>query len=88
MTGRKESMDTSPLIFRFGDGEMASKGTAEVRITLPGGQHVDVQVHLVEADIPLLIGMEVLCAECLILDFGAGTIIIVLRQPRNIGAFH
>lgn len=72
LTGRKATSDTTPLIFWLGDGERARQGTIEVRIPLPNGLQVAVQVHIVHADITLLIGMEIMCAEGLILEFGAG----------------
>lgn len=57
----------NPLTIRFVDDEMQIQGVIEVRITIPTGQHVEVKVHIVAADMPLLIGMEFLCAEGLML---------------------
>lgn len=45
-----------------------------MRIPCTYGQHVVFKVHVVNSDIPFQIGMEVLCAEGLILDFGVGFI--------------
>lgn len=69
-TGRKTNVTANTLIFRFGDGESESLGVNRVRISLPYGEHVVVSVHVVNSDITLLIGMEVLCSHKLILDFG------------------
>lgn len=62
------------MTFGFGEGENPIRGVIQIRITLPGGQHIAVDVHVVSADIPLLIFMEVLCAQCLIMGFGRAII--------------
>lgn len=41
----------------------------QFRIPLPDGQHVIVDLHVVRKYVPILIEMEVLCAQDLILDF-------------------
>lgn len=74
VTGRKPTARTSPSSFRFRDVERIRKGKMEVRITKTTGQKVAIRVHNVEADIPLLVGIEVLSAEDFILEFGANVI--------------
>lgn len=44
----------------------------KVRIPLPNCQHLAMSVHVVETDIPILIGMDILCVESFIPDFGEG----------------
>lgn len=56
ITGRVLKAITIPLIFSFGYEERASRGTIEVSIPIPDGQNVANPVHVVEADIPVLIG--------------------------------
>lgn len=48
---------------------MEIQGSLEVRIPLPNSQPLEVGFDIVKEDNPLLIGMEVMGAGCLILDF-------------------
>lgn len=74
ITGRKTTTSTRISIFRFGDEERIRKGNIQVRIPIPKGQHVVIRFKIVEANIPLLVGIDVLSAEAFILDFCAKVI--------------
>lgn len=69
-TGRPIKRTTYPVNLELVDGERISKGTVDISIALTNGSHIGLEVHVVSADIPLLIGIEVLQNERIILEFG------------------
>lgn len=73
-TGRQVRPVNDPLLFTFGDVERPSVFILDAGIPVPNGLHISVRVHVLKYDIPKLIGMEVLGAERLVLDFYRRTI--------------
>lgn len=73
-TGRKKTKAAEPLVFKFGDGEIPSQGMLDLRIPIPNGSHVSIMTHVVHADIPMLIGIEILHKEKMILNFDSKTV--------------
>lgn len=69
-TRRSVRPTDEPLKFRFGDRERRSTGILEVRIPIPGGRNIGISVHIVNADIKMLIGLGIICAQRLVLDLG------------------
>lgn len=65
-----------PLTFKFGDEERVSIGIIDVCIPIPDGTHISIKVQVVKADVPMLIGMEIIHTHKVILDFGK----IVIRK--------
>lgn len=43
-------------------------GVMEIRIPTPNGSYIAIDAHVVKADVPLLIGIDVLDRECLVAD--------------------
>jgi hypothetical protein len=54
--------------FRFGDGTFQSLGSIPVRIPTPEGKFIKIEMDVVQADVPMLIGLEILDLESLIPD--------------------
>lgn len=54
--------------FRFGDGSFASKGKIRVRIPTPDCSYIQIDVDTVDADVPLLIGLDILDAHLLVVN--------------------
>jgi hypothetical protein len=54
--------------FRFGDGVFKSLGCIPVRIPTPDGNQIKMDMDVVQANVPMLIGLEVLDRECLVAD--------------------
>lgn len=53
----------SKLKFRFGDGGYPSLGKLIVRIPIPNGSYIQINVDVVAAPIPLLLGLDVMDRE-------------------------
>lgn len=68
-TGRVISSDTSPLTLWFGYSEKVSKRLIDVKGPLHTGATTYIEVHIVKADIPLLIRIEIIHQYRLTLDF-------------------
>lgn len=66
--GIKYKPRRSAYSFMFGDGLHASLGTVEFRIPTPDGAFIALQVDVVSADVPLLLGIDVLDREQLVTD--------------------
>lgn len=82
-TERKISKVGSRLIFKFGDGEKISQGILTVRVPFPDSRHAAIPAHVLDADIPFLIGMEILHREIMIMDFDSRTI----KMSKNNGKY-
>ena len=67
-SGFKFKFSPSRTFFRFGDGCFASLGTIPVRIPCPDGSFLHIDIDVVAADVPMLIGLDVLDREELIVD--------------------
>ena len=52
----------------FGDDYKPSLGTAEFRVPLPDNSYLPLRIDVVEADVPLLVGLDVMDREQLIAD--------------------
>lgn len=61
-------MRQSGYAFRFGYGLYATLGTIEVRIPMPDGSFLAMKVDVVDADVPLLLGIDTLDREKLVAD--------------------
>ena len=49
--------------FKFGDGTFKSKGKIKVRIPTPDGSFIEIDIDVVEADVPMLLGIDVMDRE-------------------------
>lgn len=58
MSGLSRCAALTLLPFKFGDDEREIVGIVDMRIPIPGGQHIAFTVHVVQADIPPLIGIK------------------------------
>lgn len=68
-TGRTIKTVVEPLPFKFGDGQRRGVGIFYTRIPLPYQKHIHIPDHIVHAEIPILIGIEILREEKLSLIF-------------------
>lgn len=64
----KKSLSPSDYSFMFGDGLHLSLGSIEVRIPTPDGTFIAIEIDVVSADVPLLLGIDVLDREKLVAD--------------------
>ena len=69
---RKWKHVEAPRRYRFGDGVRPSCGTIEVRIPLDRDSYLRLNVDIVHADIPLLVGLEFLREFQAVLNFRFG----------------
>ena len=58
----------SRIEFRFGDGSFRSLGAIPIRIPTPNGSFIEHRFDVVDADIPLLFGLDLLDSAGLIVD--------------------
>jgi len=58
----------SNFAFKFGDGCYKSLGTIPVRIPKPNNGYIEVRIDIVDADIPMIIGLDILDKETLLAD--------------------
>lgn len=58
----------SDYAFRFGDGLYSSLGTIEIRLPTPDGSFLAMEVDVVDAYVPLLMGIDTLDREQLVAD--------------------
>lgn len=58
----------SPFSFKFGDSLRQSMGTLEFRLPIPSKGYLPIVADIVDADIPLLIGLDFLDREQLLAD--------------------
>ena len=58
----------SPFAFKFGNSICDSMGCMEFRIPLPNAGYLPVQADIVDADVPLLMGLDYLDKERLLAD--------------------
>lgn len=58
----------SLVTYIFGNGSCASMGKLELRLPLPDGQFLPLLIDVVDADIPFLLGLDVLDNERLVAD--------------------
>lgn len=65
---------TSAGVFRFRDNWAKSQGIMEICVSVPGHRFLILEGHVVQADLPLLMGLDVLCAFGLTLNFRADCI--------------
>lgn len=65
----------SPTLFRFGDGTFHNLGIIPERIPSPDGSFLKIYMDVVIADVPMLIGLEVLDQNLLIADNVANLLI-------------
>lgn len=56
-------LNPSRTVFRFGDGEFSSLGTMPIRLPTPDGSTINMRADVVRADIPLLLGLDLLDKE-------------------------
>ena len=68
MTKQKYSLRPSLMTFIFGDGSCASLGELRIRIPLPNGSFLPLSIDVVDADIPCLLGLDLLDREGLVAD--------------------
>jgi len=66
--GKKFHPKQSKFAFRFGNEVFASLGTIPVRIPTPDGSFLGLDMDVVEANIPMLVGLDVLDREKLVAD--------------------
>lgn len=68
MVKQQYQLRPSLMTFVFGDGSCDSLGTLEIRMPLPNGSFLPLLIDVVKADIPLLLGLEILDRERLVAD--------------------
>ena len=66
--GRRADLESSFQTFKFGNDYKESLGKAEFRLPLPGNKYLPLFIDVVDADVPLLVGLDVLDSEQLIPD--------------------
>ena len=67
-TGCKFKHKPSRTFFRFGDGCFSSIGIIPVRIPCPDGSFIHFNIDVVQEDVPMLIGLDILDREKLVAD--------------------
>ena len=60
MTGRHIKPITNGRLFRFGKGSQRSYGVLLIRIPTPDNRHIELMVEVVHADIPFLLGLDII----------------------------
>lgn len=70
----------SALSFKFGSHVCRSLGRINVRMPTPDGSYVEFTPDVVEADVPLLIGLDLLEEHGMILDFSTK---VISNRQRN-----
>lgn len=70
----KLSLSPSPLRFKFCNSTHKSEGMMKVRVSVCDVAHIQVSTDIVRADVPLLIGLEMLVGHQLILHFAEKTV--------------
>lgn len=74
MMGTPMHMTPSSLQFKFGNYLCQSSGVIDVRVPIPNGSFIAFKAHVVRADIPMLVGLDLLRKHELTLDFSSCTI--------------
>ena len=69
MTGKRYVLQRSKTRYKFGDGCRNSFGALEIRLTIPHGGYLPIIADVVDADIPLLLGLDLLRQERLLLNY-------------------
>lgn len=64
----KLTIEQSALSFKFGSHLFESLGKLNVRIPTPDGAFINFNPDVVEADVPLFLGLDLLEGHCFILD--------------------
>ena len=65
-TGRTLELRYTRTAFRFGDTVLNSRGTVHVRIPTPNNGFLALDIHVVDANIPMIMGLEMLDRELLV----------------------
>lgn len=68
VSGTKIKYCRSPVAFKFGDGCFPSIGKISIRIPTPGQSFIHMYLDIVQPDVPMLLGLDVLDKEKLIVD--------------------
>lgn len=68
MAGIKFKSKPSNTRFKFGDGIFASIGSIPIRIPKPNGGFIPVEIDAIRANVPMLIGLEVMDKHKLVAD--------------------
>lgn len=66
--GTKLKLSKSSTTFRFGNGRHNSLGILKIRIPTKDGGFIDIDADVVQPDVPLLIGIDILNREQLVPD--------------------
>ena len=74
LLGRKYTLQQARLTLAFGDGTRPSLGTLRLALPTPTGTCLRVDLHVVDNNIPLLLGLDIGRSQRLVLDMHAGTI--------------
>lgn len=74
LVGRQLSLSSSPLLLKFGNSTHGSLGKMGVPIPIPNGGHISIDTYIVPEYISFLLGLYVLTANRLILNFSVKTI--------------
>ena len=69
MTGQRYNLQRSQTRYKFGDGCRNRFGAMEIRLPTPNGSYVPIITDVVQADIPLLLGLDFLRKERLLLNY-------------------
>ena len=68
LTGTKMKLRPSMKAFRFGDGVFNSLGTIHIRIPTPDGSFLFLDIDVVQANVPMLVGLDILDRYYLVPD--------------------
>ncbi len=75
----KFKLHLSATRFRFGDGRYPSLGSMEIRISIPNGSFLSIQLDVVSEDVPVLLRLGVLDRVSLV----ANNVISELQAPLS-----
>lgn len=73
-TGHTLHLRPSPTKYKFGDGEKQCIRSVHVRIPIPNNRHIPIDIDIADADIPMLLGMDVMKSHRLLLKLGSLTV--------------
>lgn len=73
MMGEPWKVNGSNLVFKFGDKSHEELGTMQIKIPLSSYKFVEQNVHVINADVPFLLGLDVMKKLKMIVDFDSDT---------------
>lgn len=68
MIRKDQELNPTKCVFRFGDSMFESKGTRTIKIPTSGKQPLVFRCDVVQVDVPLLLGLDILKRERVVID--------------------